>query len=112
VGSLVGAWLCSQPHVHVTLLGRSGRAADNALLRSLCQSVNSVTLLRCDISCREETAAALHDGLHCGVIHAGGVLADGVIASQSAAGVRTVFAPKVTRRGQARAIVEALLPVN
>jgi len=54
----------------------------------------------------------LHDGLHCGVIHAGGVLADGVIASQSAAGVRTVFAPKVTRRGQARAIVEALLPVN
>ncbi len=41
---------------------------------------------------------AFSGGLQCGVIHAGGVLADGVIASQTAAGVRTVFAPKVTCR--------------
>ena len=98
VGSLVGAWLCSQQHIHVTLLGRSGRAADNTLLRSLCQSANPVTLLRCDVSCREEAAAAVANGLLCGVIHAGGVLMDGVIASQNAAGVRNVFAPKVSTR--------------
>ena len=95
MGSLVGDWLCSQPNTCVTLLGRSGRAANSALLRSLCLSANPVALLRCDVSCREEVAAAFGDGLPRGVIHAGGVLADGVIPSQSASSMRTVFAPKV-----------------
>ena len=95
VGSLVGAWLGSQPNIRITLLSRSGRAANSALLQSLCQTTNAITLLRCDVSFRDEATAAFEDGLPRGVIHAGGVLADGIIASQSAAGVRTVFAPKV-----------------
>ena len=104
MGSLVGAWLSSQPSLHVTLLGRSGRAADSALLQRLYLSPTPVVLLRCDVSCREEAAAAVADeslGPHadtygpCGVVHAGGLLSDGAITSQMAAGVRAVFAPKV-----------------
>ena len=104
VGSLLGAWLSSQSSLRITLLGRSGRAANSALIQRLYLSPSAVVLQRCDVSCREEAATVFaynsrhldeEDHMSCGVVHAGGVLADGAITSQTAEGVRAVFAPKV-----------------
>ena len=104
MGTLVGAWLSTQPGIRITLLGRSGRAASSPLVQTLYRSAAPVTMARCDVSCREEAAtalaaaeaAALADGAAMrGVVHAGGVLADGLIADQTASRARTVWAPKV-----------------
>lgn len=98
VGSLVGAWLVAQGgRLQVQLLGRSGRAAASPLMADVQRGAAYVTMARCDVACAEEAAAVLlQEGpLLTGVVHAGGVLADAMIPNQTAAAVRSVFAPKV-----------------
>jgi len=77
-----------------------------------------VVMVRCDTALSEDVSSLLHScttafGLPplAGAINSGGVLADSTIANQTAAGLRTVFAPKVasTLAMQGRA---AAFPVN
>ena len=61
-----------------------------------------IIMTRCDTSLIEEVSATL--SLHClasslppllGIFNSGGVLADGVVTSQTAANIRNTFAPKL-----------------
>ena len=111
VGSLVGSWLAAAggSGIQITLLGRSGRVTPSPLVAALYQSHSAVTMARCDVSVAEEAAAAATGSSGSsdageagswkplsGIVHAGGVLADGMIPNQTAASIRTVFAPKVS----------------
>ena len=119
IGSLVGQWLaaahtCSDLH----MLGRSGRTKN--LAPYLQSSPACITLARCDVACAEDSSTvagpstrshtsqpttgqagacvgALQARLHplVGVVHAGGVLQDGLLARQTPAAFRGVLAPKV-----------------
>ena len=108
VGSLVGAWLAAAggSNIQITLLGRSGHVTPSPLLAALYQFHSAVTMARCDVGVAEEAAAAATGSSDAeeagswkplsGIVHAGGVLADGMIPKQTAASIRTVFAPKVS----------------
>lgn len=96
----MGGW-ASSTAADVCLLGRSGRTSGTtpSLLFSGEGHAASVTMARCDVASEEESAfylsrASSGSSLKA-VIHAGGVLQDSLIMSQSASGVRSVFAPKV-----------------
>ena len=99
IGLLVAEWLLHNACRGMTLLGRSGRAdswpSATVLARECTSSV--VTLTKADCAIKEDTSAtALRlQRPAAAVMHAGGVLADATVANQTAAGVRTVFAPKV-----------------
>lgn len=110
VGSLAAAWLAAmaategaQTPQHagatseIVLLGRSGRTGASPLMATLQRSAVAVTMARCDV-CSAAEAADLAAGSRqplAGIIHAGGVLADAVIPSQTVSGIRRVYAPKV-----------------
>ena len=96
IGTLLGAWLAQQHGASIVLLGRSGYFAST--LPELLLSEAPITAARCDVAVAEE--AALGDGAAgcaplAAVLHAGGVLHDGVLLRQTAASVRGVFAPKL-----------------
>jgi len=101
VGSLIGAWLAASENknAEVMLLGRSGRFASSPLMAALQRSGSPATMARCDVSIAEEAAAAAAGSGKplAGIVHAGGVLADGMVPNQTASSIRTVFAPKVRR---------------
>ena len=104
LGTQVAAWLAQQQIRQLLLLGRSGRTAASgeglALLEPGCAAfAAAVTMAMCDAS-SAEGAAGLAAPPACGrpvlgLMHAGGVLADGVLGSQTLGSLRTVFAPKV-----------------
>jgi KR domain len=110
VGSLAAAWLAAmagsegpEELLHagstseIVLLGRSGRTGASPLMATLQRSAVAVTMARCDVCCAAEAAqlAAGSGQPLAGIIHAGGVLADAMIPSQTVAGIRRVYAPKV-----------------
>ena len=62
------------------------------------QSVAHVRMTRCDTSVIEEAKACMEPSLlppTAGIINSGGVLADAIIIRQTAASMRTAFAPKL-----------------
>ncbi|GAB4814935.1 hypothetical protein N2152v2_001981 [Parachlorella kessleri] len=95
LGLLVAAWLGQQPGLLVHLTGRNvyGMAVPPALL----SPQGCVTATMADSSLREdiEHLAQGSPAMLTGIIHAGGVLRDAVLANQTAAGLRAVMAPKV-----------------
>lgn len=107
IGMLLGSWLIKQqptaPALRVALLGRSGLFGSTPA--ELLLSNAPVIAARCDASIAEDVAAALA-GLRAapgsasvplrGILHASGVLADAVLVKQSAAGLRSVLAPKLS----------------
>jgi acyl transferase domain-containing protein/acyl carrier protein len=82
---------------HLLLCSRRGPAAE--LVEELQSLGATVTVARCDVSDREATRTMLAaiPAPHplTAVIHAAGVLSDGVLESQTSARIREVFAPKV-----------------
>ena len=110
VGSLAAAWLTAMAETEGTgeqlhaggtseimLLGRSGRTGASPLMAALQRSAVAVTMARCNVCCAAE-AAQLAAGSRqplAGIIHAGGVLADAMIPSQTVSGICRVYAPKV-----------------
>lgn len=110
VGSLAAAWLAAmagtedageQLHAggtsEIVLLGRSGRTGASPLMATLQRSRVAVNMARCDVCCAAEAAelAAGSSQPLAGIIHAGGVLADAMIPSQTVSGISSVYAPKV-----------------
>lgn len=102
LGLGVADWLARQGAGHLILVGRSGasRAAHPAAVAALEARGTRVTVARADVADRAELAqllrAVAESGLPLrGVIHAAGVLDDGLLAQQTPARLRAVMAPKV-----------------
>ncbi len=102
LGGLLARHLVSEHGArHLLLLSRSGSAAPgaDALEAQLVELGATVTFAACDASNREELRAAIEslpqEHPLDAVIHAAGVLSDGVIGSLTAEQVERVMAPKV-----------------
>ena len=104
LGALVSSWLSQHGAENLVLTGRTGKLPANnkdlvQLLRSTGHSV-LVTIVRSDLASQEE--AQVHSqptapgSVVSGVVHASGALADATLQKQSLAGIRTVFAAKLT----------------
>ncbi len=106
LGTQVAAWLAQQQMRHLRLLGRSGRMAAAAADASLAllqpdsaAFAAAVTMAMCDAASAEDAAGVAPGSGSSplsGLMHAGGVLADGVFASQTLGSLRTAYAPKVS----------------
>jgi hypothetical protein len=104
VAAVLGQWLISQLKVqHVHFASRSGTfpAGISQLLQSSSsgEECTLVTASKADVSTAEEAACVatcMQQGLPIlGLMHAAGVLADGLLQSQSLGSIRHAAAPKV-----------------
>ena len=106
IGSLVSQWILKEGKPRsVKLLSRTGRASPERTFAILgCPEARAgamISIAMCDVSISE-------DSRHCfdseynqsvpvtAIIHAGGVLSDAIVGNQTPAGMRAVFAPKMT----------------
>lgn len=87
LGSHVALWLTRQDVPSIVLVSRSGDIS-LAVLKQLSLA-SAVTSLKADAGMRSDLAA-ISTGPSCGVMHAGGVLADATIASQTLSRLRQV----------------------
>lgn len=112
IGALLGAWL-QQTGNSVVLLGRSGLFSSDH--PEVLMSDSPVSMVRCDITSREEAAGFLGPcGNHplAGIMHAGGVLVDSILLKQTAASLRQVFAPKLAVMLSVQSLAAAQPVVN
>ena len=114
LGLLAGTWLAGATGTHAMLLGRSPHG--KRLPAALLGSGSLVSAALADAASREDVAALVGlDGCGprplCGIIHAGGMLADASLARQTAQSVRIVMAPKV-RGGQLLTSLAAAAPMQ
>jgi short-subunit dehydrogenase/acyl carrier protein len=104
LGLEVTKWLAQSGARHLVLLGRRERTAlppkaieaVNALERTGAQ----VVIVQADVAREDQVAAVLQQIDRtmpplCGIVHAAGVLDDGILSQQTAARLRSVMAPKV-----------------
>jgi NADPH:quinone reductase-like Zn-dependent oxidoreductase/3-oxoacyl-(acyl-carrier-protein) synthase/acyl carrier protein len=100
LGFQVSNWLASQKTSQIVLLGRSGRSSnegdvsfarvDNSVYGSVC------TATSCDTGSAEDVDFIFGESNKVvGVFHAGGVLRDGTVQSQTVASIAAVFGAKV-----------------
>ena len=101
LGLKVAYWLAEQGAKHVILTGRSG-ASDTAkeAIQQMEQTGAQVQIIQADVSRREDVATLLEDISTSlpplrGIVHAAGVLDDGVLLQQTWERFRRVMAPKV-----------------
>jgi NAD(P)-dependent dehydrogenase (short-subunit alcohol dehydrogenase family)/acyl carrier protein len=101
IGLAVARWLVAQGARCLALVGRSDPPeSTQAILNELRSEGATVVTVRADASRREEAARVL-DQIDrelpplCGVLHAAGVLDDGVITQLTAPRLRAALAPKV-----------------
>ena len=101
LGKEVARWLVGQGARHLLLLSRQGAASAGAsqLLAELTQHGASATAVAVDVADRTALAAALAavdlSAPVRGVVHAAGVVDDGVLTKMTIERFNTVFAPKV-----------------
>lgn len=101
LGLEVGRWLVEQGARHLVLAGRSAPSgAASAAIQQMEQAGAKVLAVRCDVANRNELAAALEQVKQsmpalAGIVHAAGVLDDGVLAQQTWERFRKVMAPKM-----------------
>ncbi|WP_308295129.1 SDR family NAD(P)-dependent oxidoreductase, partial [Streptomyces sp. NK08204] len=98
IGGLIARHLVARHGVRdLLLVSRRGRDAAGAveLAQELTALGASVTWAACDVADREALAALLAEHPVTGVVHAAGVLDDGVVSSLTAEQVSRVLAPKV-----------------
>ncbi|HET8640600.1 MAG TPA: SDR family NAD(P)-dependent oxidoreductase [Pseudonocardiaceae bacterium] len=101
LGRSVAQWLAEQGARQVVLVGRSGAPASaQPAIDALCRAGVDVVTLAADVTRADDVARVLgHIRQRLaplrGVIHAAGVLDDGILLQQSAERFRTVVRPKV-----------------
>ncbi|MFF1926545.1 type I polyketide synthase, partial [Streptomyces sp. NPDC058221] len=98
LGTLIARHLITRHQVpELVLVSRRGRDAEGAaeLEADLTALGARVTFAACDAADREALAALLADHAPTGVIHAAGVLDDGLLTSLTPARLRTVLRPKI-----------------
>lgn len=102
IGQLAGCWIAtSHPHVHVWLLGRSGRFT-HPMAAMLSSHASCITMSASDIAVTADMAglmqglAASGSQMVTGILHAGAVLHDTLLSRQTAQSLRIVFAPKAS----------------
>jgi len=102
VGLHAAEWLAERGARNLVLVGRRGPSLETVeRLESVRRSGVRVEILRADVSRRDEIAAVFAEMRRnlpplAGVIHAAGVLDDGVLAQQTWGRMEHVMAPKVT----------------
>jgi acyl transferase domain-containing protein/protein-L-isoaspartate O-methyltransferase len=101
LGLLVASWMVEQGARYLVLLGRSGaNPSVNSQLKALEQAGAKVLVAPADVSQAEQIAKVLADIEQYfpplrGIIHAAGILDDGVLNAQNWARFEKVLAPKV-----------------
>ena len=121
LGQLIAAFLASsssdsEGSPHISLLGRSGRLGSSsepaALLRTAAANSRAVaiTVASCDAAAAEDAAAAVASATSqeqlSSLLHAGGVLADALLANLTVGAIRRAFAPKVSSLARLQAPVK------
>ena len=101
LGLAVAAWLVGEGACHLLLVGRHEPSeAALAAVETMRRAGARVTLARADVTRREQLAVALEEAERtsppvAGVIHAAGVLDDGMLLTLDRARFETVTGPKV-----------------
>jgi short-subunit dehydrogenase len=118
LGQLLCSWLVQAGVCHVVLLGRTaklGVSQQQHLHSAMGSDTTCVTVLQADSSSRADVAGVLaavcDEQPLLAVLHAGGVLRDGLMQQQSLSAAKQVFAPKPVAL-QAWLDVAALQPVS
>ena len=98
LGLAVAGWLAGRGAGHLVLLGRAGVTTEAQRI-AIAALPTRVTVARADVADREQLAALLatiaaSDRPLAGVVHAAGVLDDGLIAGQDERRLHAVLAPK------------------
>ena len=101
LGAHASLWLVTRGGIsHIVISGRSGRSKKpSRAMRDLCLSASQVKVIQADVGSSEDTRMAVkqcNSSPGFAIVHAGGVLADVNVASQTIGGIQTVMAPKVT----------------
>jgi acyl transferase domain-containing protein/acyl-CoA synthetase (AMP-forming)/AMP-acid ligase II/acyl carrier protein len=98
IGLKVAEWLVTQGATHLVLSSRRGKAAQSTITALENQGAK-VKVVKADVSQAEEVENLLQTSQEFaplkGIIHAAGVLDDGVVLQQTPARFAKVFAPKV-----------------
>ncbi|WP_158633237.1 type I polyketide synthase [Amycolatopsis sp. WAC 04182] len=96
LGKRVARWLAARGAPHLILAGRRGAETPGAeeLRAELTALGTAVTISACDVADREALRALLAEHPVTGVVHAAGLLDDGVLDAQSARRLETVFEVK------------------
>ncbi len=109
LGLVVARWMVSKGAAYVVLMSRSG-AVDAQELAVLERMGARVSVIRADVSDLDQTAKALAeiDRPLRGIIHAAGVLDDGIIQQQTLDRFTTVMAPKAQGAWHLHTLTEGL----
>ncbi|MEH2034150.1 MAG: SDR family NAD(P)-dependent oxidoreductase [Nostoc sp.] len=114
LGLLIAHWLVERGAKHLVLMGRRGtnEQSDRQIQQLRAEGV-SVMVMQADVSVQSQVAEVLaeigrsHPPLH-GIIHAGGVLDDGVLLQQTWERFHRVMAPKVQGAWNLHTLTQAL----
>lgn len=118
LGISIAEWLVGQGARDVLLLGRREPDAGSRAVESRLSARGArVRVARCDVSddvsVRTLFGSLTSEGVRVrGVIHAAGVLSDGIVLGQSKSRFREVYAPKVRASWALHRAIEALPPVD
>ena len=101
LGAHASLWMATRGGIsHIVISGRSGHAKKpSRAMRDLFLSASQVKVIQADVGSSEDTHVAIKQcNISPGyaIVHAGGILADAPVASQTFGGIQTVMAPKVT----------------
>ena len=101
LGAHTSLWLATRGSIqHFVSSSRSGRSRKSSgVIKDLCLSASQVKMVNADVSASEDTQIAISQCTASpgfAIVHAGGILADANVASQTFGGVQAVMAPKVT----------------
>lgn len=101
IGSLVANWLAVNSAQHIVLTTRSGNLTcnvSNVLVEGSALFESMATIVKCDVSSRADSRALeyLATGVAQTIMHASGVLYDGIIQNQTLTSIRSVHASKIS----------------
>ena len=115
LGLSVASWMAEQGAKHLLLVGRSGVTTDaqREAIAALEAAGAAVTVAQVDVADHDRLAEFLRAAIHPdrplrGVVHAAGLLADGMLAQQSVARFEAVMAPKIAGAWNLHAVTRGM----